>query len=70
MPSTESPAVLWRKSSASSANGACVEVARLGTTSIAARDSKQGTQGAVLQFSAREWGEFMGGLKAGDYDLS
>jgi hypothetical protein len=47
-----------------------VEVARLAAASIGARDSKHGTKGAVLQFSAREWNAFIGGLKAGDYDLS
>ncbi|GAA2115730.1 DUF397 domain-containing protein [Actinomadura alba] len=70
MSSSDFSAASWRKSAASSANGSCVEVARLGATSIGARDSKQGTRGAVLQFSAREWSEFIGGLKAGDYDLS
>jgi ABC-type amino acid transport substrate-binding protein len=70
MSSFDFSAASWRKSSASSANGSCVEVARLAAASIGARDSKHGTKGAVLQFSAREWNAFIGGLKAGDYDLS
>jgi hypothetical protein len=47
----------WRKSSYSSANGQCVEVADLGLA-IAVRDSKD-PAGAVLLFTSTEWGSFL-----------
>jgi ABC-type amino acid transport substrate-binding protein len=64
------PRAAWRKSAVSSANGSCVEVARLTATSVGARDSKEGTGGPVLQFSPPEWSAFFNQLKAGRYDLS
>ncbi|UWP87723.1 DUF397 domain-containing protein [Dactylosporangium fulvum] len=55
----------WRRSRFCGTN-ACVEIAEL-PESFLVRDSKE--QGsAVLQFSRREWGVFVTGLKAGLFD--
>jgi hypothetical protein len=58
----------WRKSSRSSANGACVEITDTGTV-IAVRDSKD-SSGPVLVFRPDEWRAFAAGIKAGDFDLA
>ena len=59
--------VEWRKSSFSTTNG-CVEVAVVGDR-IAVRDSKDQGQGPVLEFTAVEWDAFLGGVRAGEFDL-
>lgn len=47
----------WRRSSRSSGNGACVEVAAAAGV-VAVRDSKQ-SDGPALLFSPREWRRFL-----------
>lgn len=53
----------WKKSSYSSAQGNCVEVAQL-RDGVALRDSKN-PSGPVLRFSADAWQAFVANIKAG-----
>lgn len=57
---------VWRKSSRSGGNGDCVETTVL-TGTVAVRDSKD-PAGPVLVFSAADWGSFLAGAKAGEFD--
>jgi Domain of unknown function (DUF397) len=57
----------WRKSSYSSAEGNCVEVADLRTT-VGVRDSKN-RDGGVLRFDRDAWAGFVADTKSGRYDL-
>lgn len=57
----------WIKSSFSSANGQCVETARMPNDGMAVRDSKN-RQGSMLRFSKDEWDAFLAGVKAGEFD--
>lgn len=56
----------WRKSSYSSAQGNCVEVAALPGGQAAVRDSKQ-QAGPALVFPAAAWREFCHAIKAGSF---
>jgi len=57
----------WIKSSLSSYNGNCVEVAGLTDDRIRVRDSKH-PRGAVLNFTPAEWDAFIGGVYKGEFD--
>jgi Domain of unknown function (DUF397) len=66
--SAEIAAALWRKSSWSSYNGNCVEVARLQDGRIAVRDTKDRSIGPALIFTQPEWDAFLSGAKDGEFD--
>jgi hypothetical protein len=59
---------LWHKSSHSSANGQCVEVARNLPGVVAIRDSKH-PDGHVLVLTAGEWQAFLGDVKDENFSL-
>jgi Domain of unknown function (DUF397) len=61
------PAVTsWRKSTYSSNEGACVEVAEF-DAGRAVRDSKDPT-GPALTFTTAEWAAFTAGVRTGKFD--
>jgi hypothetical protein len=63
MTSADLSRATWRKSSYSSQNGACVEVATNLPGAVAVRDSKD-PAGPALLIPAAEWHAFVRGLKA------
>lgn len=61
------PMTSWRKSSWSTYNGNCLEVAGLGGELVAVRDSKANGAGPVLSFGRAAWDSFVAGVKNGDF---
>lgn len=62
----EIQSVRWFKSTRSTSNGNCVEVADL-TSGVAVRDSKD-PDGPVLLISTGGWRDFVASLRAGAFD--
>ena len=58
----------WHKSTRSSGNGNCVEVAVV-DDAVAVRDTKD-RGGPMLVFTAAEWRAFISGAKGGEFDLA
>lgn len=67
--SAEAAKAYWRKSSRSSYNGNCVEVAELQSNRVGVRDSKNIELGPVLVFTRVEWRSFISSIKSGNLDL-
>jgi hypothetical protein len=61
------PSALWRKSSHSSANGQCVEVATNLPGTVAVRDSKD--PGPALTVEPDMFGAFLQAIKNHEFDL-
>ena len=61
--------LVWRKASASTTNGNCVEIAAIPGGGVAVRDSKD-PDGPILWFTAAEWAAFAEGMAAGEFDLA
>jgi len=59
---------VWQKSTLSSYNGSCFEIARLLSDRIGVRDTKDKGSGPVLIFNQNEWSSFAAGVKAGEFD--
>jgi len=57
----------WRKATASTGNGQCLELLVMPDKGVAVRDSKD-PDGPVLQFTAGEFRAFVEGCKAGEFD--
>ena len=55
--------VTWRKSSWSTYNGNCVEVAQLADGQVGVRDTKDMGSGHVLVFRAASWRSFLDAVK-------
>jgi hypothetical protein len=67
VPAAELPAARWRKSGRSSAQGNCVELARLAGDEVAVRNSRD-PEGPALVFTDAELDAFLAGVKDGDFD--
>ena len=67
VPAGELPGARWRKSARSSAQGNCIELAKLSGAEVAIRNSRH-PQGPALIFTDAELDAFLEGVKGGDFD--
>jgi len=58
---------VWRKSERSNSQGACVELARLDSTTVAMRNSRD-PEGTALIYPAGAVRDMVSALRAGDFD--
>lgn len=67
VPAAELGDVQWRKSTASSPQGNCVEVAALTSGEVAMRNSRQ-PEGPALVYTRAEIAAFLAGVRNGEFD--
>ncbi len=67
--SADIAAAAWHKSSRSSLNGSCVEVAELLDERVCVRDTKAAGAGPVLAFTCAEWTRFLTRVKRDELRL-
>jgi len=67
VPAGELSGARWRKSTRSSAQGNCVELARLPGAGVAVRNSRH-PEGPALVFTHAELDAFLAGVKDGEFD--
>lgn len=67
MPAAELSSALWRKSSVSNSQGACVELAELGGGQFAMRNSRH-PEGPALIYTQAEIAALITGAKMGEFD--
>ena len=67
MPASELRDAGWRKSSASNSQGACVELAKLGSDEFAVRNSRY-PEGPALIYTHAEVAALIEGAKMGEFD--
>ena len=67
MPAAELSGAVWRKSSISNSQEACVELARLGTGEFAVRNSRN-PDGPALIYTRAEIAALIEGVKLGEFD--
>ena len=68
MPAAQIVDAKWQRSTYSSQNGNCVELAELPTGDIAMRNSRD-PQGSALIYTRAELEAFVSGVKGGEFDL-
>ena len=64
---TQLDGAVWRKSERSNSQGACVELARLDSTTVAMRNSRD-PEGTALIYPAGAVRAMVSALRAGDFD--
>jgi Domain of unknown function (DUF397) len=67
MPAAELSGALWRKSSISNSQGACVELAKVGIDEFAVRNSRN-PEGPALIYTRAEIAALIEGAKMGEFD--
>jgi hypothetical protein len=64
---TELEGAIWRKSQRSNSQGACVELARLDSATVAMRNSRD-PRGTALVYPATAVRAMVGALRSGEFD--